>query len=521
MFPLLLLLLHAGFTAPVAWGQMITIKGSFRTPPEPGPVTFYRPVNGFFNVFYAADADEAMISNGQFTIQSPHDTAGFFRIQSKGIPKTYFYGEPNDTIVIEFVEDRETGETRAVYGGSHAPANNLLARKKLLNEGKATETLLAAILKNARTAEEAIAGIERELEPRLAALRQLHQSGAISKSCLDAFTAEVQQNALNWSGSLLAGYAAGSREAEQTIRMDKAELARLTALLYERYDPFSAENRVATTNYANCHAKSILMMDQVIGGPRPRLRTWSRFDEAFGAVVRRVAAIDFAPAAVQEYFIGKSLLTALAFNTIGRDDFKQMVKVYTEAFPGSAYLPILHRHLPERSGPATAGRPVEYNLYLKEAARIALSERKPAGIDTVTTIQSLVKHYFPGKSVFIDFWATWCAPCIAEFKHEAALHQFLESKNIVVLYVSIDKAPSKPVWEKMINKYAITGYHYLASPAVYEHLNGWFQGIPRYMLFGADGVVLHDNLPRPSRQAELFRQINALTDGDPGISEKQ
>lgn len=43
-----------------------------------------------------------------------------------------------------------------------------------------------------------------------------------------------------------------------------------------------------------------------------------------------------------------------------------------------------------------------------------------------------------GKVVLIDFWATWCVPCIAAMPHLDKLHREFSDKGLVVLSISTD-----------------------------------------------------------------------------------
>jgi thiol-disulfide isomerase/thioredoxin len=52
---------------------------------------------------------------------------------------------------------------------------------------------------------------------------------------------------------------------------------------------------------------------------------------------------------------------------------------------------------------------------------------------------------FKGKVVVLDFWATWCPPCLAEIPEFIALQKKYGEKGLVVVGVSMDEGGTVPV----------------------------------------------------------------------------
>ena len=117
---------------------------------------------------------------------------------------------------------------------------------------------------------------------------------------------------------------------------------------------------------------------------------------------------------------------------------------------------------------------------------------------------------FEGKWVFIDFWASWCVPCISEFKHLPALKAALKSQEIVFLYVSLDDEAQ--VWRKSATKYLPKEVNLWAEGAFTGEVAKQYQitAIPRYVVVDRSGRIHDLSPPRPSSGEQLIQYLQQL-----------
>jgi len=488
----------------------VVVSGQFCPEISDTEVAVYKPYAGYFNVFYPDFQSQAKIENGRFKLEVNISKAGFIRIQSKGMPKTFFYAEPGDSIQIAFKTD-SAGVTKTIYTGNNAGANNLLSEKKLLNNGQASEEIIFSAFKTEKSADLTFNLLEQEITKITAPLQHLMKEQKITQSCYDAMISETEQKMLFWTNGVLRGYFDNDEKILPLVKLCRVEMKKLANLLYEHYDPFNIKNLIATTNDGNSYTKAWLIKDGIIPTATQKTQRWTPYDKQFGVLVNQISTLDYAPDENQMFYLGNSLLLATVFKPMSDDDFVKIFDTYKSAFPKSPYIPVIAAYLTE-NGKVINQEQVksEFGLYELVNGNKQLIEKEFVGIDSIKTIQAIIKKYFGGSRVFVDYWATWCSPCVAEFRNEPKLHQFLKENNIQTLYVSIDNKRSMENWKKTVERYQLTGYHYLVNQEVNANLDRWFVGIPRYMLFDSNGEVLNDNLPRPSKQEELFNQIRKL-----------
>ncbi|MBT3243184.1 MAG: TlpA family protein disulfide reductase [Bacteroidetes bacterium] len=142
----------------------------------------------------------------------------------------------------------------------------------------------------------------------------------------------------------------------------------------------------------------------------------------------------------------------------------------------------------------------------KRDAWAAIEAGQPAVDWTLVDIDGneVSQSDFAGKYVYIDFWATWCGPCLAEIPHYKELVKEYEGRNIVFISVSVDK--DKPAWEKMVKEEQFPWVQlHDANNMNDEYLVRY---IPSFILIDNEGNIIDPRAPRPSTD-KLREMLNA------------
>jgi thiol-disulfide isomerase/thioredoxin len=501
-----------------AQASVSSLVGTGFTTLEGESVYALRPVpGGYLNVFYKDLSPVAPIKQTQFTFTfTPRAGGELVSVQAKTFPQLYAFVEPGTGPVYLRQRGMEAmSKATLLFEGPNAAGNNLLLQGRLCNRPAGVDQeVVRQLMAPATTSAAMLANLHRGLRrytDRLDSVRALH---LLSPACYSTLRALTEQQFLSWTATLLQAYTVPENRSRLDFHLPEAGLKQVLAKLMQELDPYAPRYRGQFITTVTSHDKAYFQAQGWLPGPRP-VGYWKRYAAQFKEIYSRFADVDFAPAATQSLLIGEELLTALTFRVMSDADFATVLADYTRHFPASPYVPVLtqalqHEHTSAApSAAALIGGPAlsqDFGHY--DGAKGQFTFAPAPSLDTVATIARLVQRQFASRPVFVDFWATWCAPCVAEFGQEATLHAFLTQHGIEPLYVSVNQPGFRSKWREFIIQYKLRGSHYLANAPMQQSLTTLLaRGIPRYLLFDAQGRLVDDDLPLPSTGETLQQRI--------------
>ena len=148
--------------------------------------------------------------------------------------------------------------------------------------------------------------------------------------------------------------------------------------------------------------------------------------------------------------------------------------------------------------------------------KVKMSTANPSNLHLLTldrkqtTIEEILQKN-KGKVIYIDFWASWCRPCIEEMKYSKNYIQKYRNDNLAILFFSLDDNYQK--WSKATERLEInflpSSFNILDienSKFIKEHK---LKTIPRYMIVNKQGVLVNSDAIRPSdpKISKIFDEL--------------
>jgi thiol-disulfide isomerase/thioredoxin len=123
--------------------------------------------------------------------------------------------------------------------------------------------------------------------------------------------------------------------------------------------------------------------------------------------------------------------------------------------------------------------------------------------------QSQPLSQWKNKTLVVNFWATWCAPCVDEMPELSALQTEVALSNVQILGIGIDSATNIA---QFASKYKITYPLYtggLDATELSRQFGNKAGGLPFTVLVGRDGQVKKTYLGR-LKMDELRKDLGSL-----------
>ena len=138
----------------------------------------------------------------------------------------------------------------------------------------------------------------------------------------------------------------------------------------------------------------------------------------------------------------------------------------------------------------------------------------PAIEATTLDGKPLTLEQFKGKFVLLDFWATWCGPCIEEIPTLQAVHEeFGKDERFAMVSLSVDEKIDEP--RKFQSKRQLPWTQGFLGGGIHGPTPGRFgvRAIPAFVLVGPDGKIVARGMRGEAIKKSVAEAMSEVTGG--------
>jgi thiol-disulfide isomerase/thioredoxin len=125
-------------------------------------------------------------------------------------------------------------------------------------------------------------------------------------------------------------------------------------------------------------------------------------------------------------------------------------------------------------------------------------------VSSISDSQSYNLQQFKGKVVYVDFWASWCSPCLQSFPFMNKLEQEFKDKGLQILAINMDEnlSDAQDFLIKQPAKFKI------ASDTKQQCAKAFnVRAMPSSYLIDRNGIIRHEHLGFRSGETEELQNI--------------
>jgi thiol-disulfide isomerase/thioredoxin len=148
-------------------------------------------------------------------------------------------------------------------------------------------------------------------------------------------------------------------------------------------------------------------------------------------------------------------------------------------------------------------------LELAMARRVKVGDAAPGFQVATLEGESLKLEDFRGKFVLLDFWATWCGPCVAETPHLKEAYEAFRNDDRFAM-IGLDLDPEKDAPRQYVAKNSLRWHQAFLGDFSEAKLPGEYgvRGIPSVWLIGPDGKVIATDLRGAAIKETIARALD-------------